>query len=104
MSWIHHDDLVRMYLWALDNPNVAGILNGTAPNPVTNKAFGHALGRALGRPAFAWTPAFALFLLFGEAAAIVVDGQRVVPERVQQLGFTFRYPDIDSALREILKS
>jgi NAD dependent epimerase/dehydratase family enzyme len=103
MSWIHHEDLVRMYLWALDNPEVSGVLNGTAPNPVTNKAFGHALGRALWRPAFAWTPAFVLFLLFGEAAAIVVNGQRVVPERVRQLGFTFRYPDIDTALKEILR-
>jgi NAD dependent epimerase/dehydratase family enzyme len=102
MSWIHHDDLVRLYLWALDNPDVQGVLNGTAPNPVTNKSFGQTLGRVLGRPAWVWTPAFALFLLFGEAAAIVVEGQRVVPQRAQQLGFTFRYPELESALREIL--
>ncbi|MFQ3593770.1 MAG: TIGR01777 family oxidoreductase, partial [Gemmataceae bacterium] len=102
MSWIHHEDLVRMYLWALEQTKVSGILNGTAPHPVTNKAFGKALGRALGRPTLMWTPAFVLFLLFGEAAAIVVEGQRVVPQRAMQLGFTFRYPDLDAALRELV--
>jgi uncharacterized protein (TIGR01777 family) len=103
MSWIHHEDLVRMFLWAMDSPQVSGPLNGTAPNPVTNKAFGHALGRVLGRPAVVWTPGFALFLLFGEAAAIVVQGQRVIPRRAMQLGFTFQYPELVPALEHLLK-
>lgn len=101
MAWIHIDDLVRLFLWAVDHPNVAGPLNGTAPHPVTNKAFGHALGKAMGRPSFVWTPGFALHLLLGEAAEIVLNGQRVLPRRVLELGFTFNYPTIDVALAQI---
>src|SRR5262249_55672891 len=66
MSWIHHDDLVGLILLALDNPQAAGPINGTAPNPVTNKEFSKALGRALHRPSFMRTPKFMLRLMLGE--------------------------------------
>ncbi|MGL4555321.1 MAG: TIGR01777 family oxidoreductase, partial [Gemmataceae bacterium] len=101
MAWIHLDDLVKMFLWALDTPGVTGPLNGTAPEPVTNKAFGHALGKAMFRPSFLWTPGFALSLLLGEAAGIVLNGQRVLPRRAQRLGFTFDHPTLDGALAQI---
>jgi uncharacterized protein (TIGR01777 family) len=104
MSWIHRDDLVGIFLLALDHENARGPVNGTAPAPVTNKAFGQALGRALHRPAFAPTPAFALRLMLGEVADVIVNGQRVLPGRPLALGYSFLYPNLDGALAEILKS
>lgn len=101
MAWVHHDDLVRLFLFALDNASCSGPLNGTAPQPVTNKAFGHALGKAMWRPSFMWTPGFMLSLMLGESAQIVLNGQRVIPRKPLALGFEFRYPTVDSALAEI---
>jgi NAD dependent epimerase/dehydratase family enzyme len=90
-------------LLALDNPNASGPMNGTAPNPVTNKQFGKALGRALGRPAFMWTPGFALKIVMGQAAEIVLTGQKVLPRRALQWGYSFRFPEIEAALADVLK-
>jgi uncharacterized protein (TIGR01777 family) len=104
MSWIHHADEVGIILLALDHPDARGPLNATAPQPVTNKAFGKALGRALGRPAVLPTPAFALRLALGEVAALVTTGQRVLPRRAEALGYQFQYPDIDPALRQIVRA
>lgn len=103
MSWIHHEDLTGILLLALDNGNAAGPLNGTAPEPVPNKAFGKALGRALHRPAFLPTPGFALRLALGEVADVVTKGQRVLPKKALALGYTFRFPTIDQALADVLK-
>jgi uncharacterized protein (TIGR01777 family) len=102
MPWIHVDDLVALYLRALDDDGWSGAYNGSAPEPVTNKAFGKALGKALHRPAIAPVPAFALRLLYGDMAEIVTEGQRAVPERPLAGGFTFRHPDLDEALRSAL--
>ncbi len=99
MSWIHHEDMTGLFLLALDNAEARGPLNGTAPNPVTNRGFGKALGRALHRPAFMPMPGFALRLLVGEAAEVVLSGQRVLPRRAEQLGYTFNYPTVDAALQ-----
>jgi uncharacterized protein (TIGR01777 family) len=104
MSWIHHVDEVGIILLALDHPDARGALNATAPQPVTNKAFGKAFGRALGRPAVLPTPAFALRLALGEVAELVTTGQRVLPRRAEALGYQFQYPDIDSALRQIVRA
>jgi len=103
MSWIHHADEVGILLLALDHADAKGSINATAPQPVTSKAFAKALGRALSRPAFLPTPAFGLRLLLGEAATVVTTGQRVLPRRAAALGYQFRYPDIDSALRQIVR-
>jgi uncharacterized protein (TIGR01777 family) len=103
MSWIHHFDEVGILLLALDNAEASGPLNATAPRPVSNKEFGKAFGRALGRPAFLPTPAFGLRLLLGEAAGVVTTGQRVLPRRAEVLGYQFRYPDVDAALRQIVR-
>jgi uncharacterized protein (TIGR01777 family) len=104
MSWVHHADEVGLILLALDHSEAVGPLNATAPRPVTNKEFGKALGRALGRPAVLPTPAFGLRLLLGEAAGVVTTGQRVLPRRAEALGYQFQYPDIDSALRQIARA
>jgi uncharacterized protein (TIGR01777 family) len=102
MPWIHLDDLVGIYVKALDDDSWSGPVNGAAPEPVTNKAFSKALGRALKRPAFAPVPSFAIRLLFGDMAEIVTEGQRAVPKRTQELGYTFQYTDVDAALRSAL--
>jgi uncharacterized protein (TIGR01777 family) len=102
MSWIHHADEVGIILLALDHPEAHGPLNGTAPQPVTSKQFGKALGAALGRPAFLPTPGFGLRLLLGEVADVLTTGQRAVPKRALGLGYAFQYPDVDGALRQIV--
>jgi uncharacterized protein (TIGR01777 family) len=104
MSWIHHADEVGIILLALDHPDAAGPINATAPRPVTNREFGKALGRALGRPAILPTPAFGLQLMLGEVAGLVTTGQRVLPRKAEALGYQFQYPDVDSALREIVRA
>jgi len=103
MSWIHVDDLVALYLAALDGGEAwSGPVNATAPEPATNKAFSKALGHALHRPAFAPVPRLAVQALYGEMSQIVVTGQRVVPERAAALGFRFAHPELDEALRSAL--
>jgi hypothetical protein len=102
MAWIHHEDLLGLLLLALDNAHCSGPMNGTAPNPVTNKEFGNALGKALSRPSFMPLPGFMLKLLVGEAAAIVLNGQKVLPKKALSLGYRFQFPTIDEALKEIL--
>jgi len=99
LPWIHLDDIVGIYLAALDGAGWAGPVNAAAPTPVTNAEFSRALGRALRRPAVLPVPALALRALYGEMAIIVTTGQRAVPARAQELGYTFRHPDLDEALR-----
>jgi hypothetical protein len=99
LPWIHVDDLVGMYLAALDEAAWTGAVNATAPDPPTNATFSRALGRALHRPAFAPVPGFAVRVLYGEMADIVVFGQRAVPERALAHGFRFTHPDLDEALQ-----
>jgi len=102
MAWIHVDDLVGIYLAALDGEHWSGAVNATAPTPATNKEFSEALGRALHRPALAPVPSFAIRALYGEMAQIVITGQRAVPQRTQALGFGFAHSELDEALRSAL--
>jgi uncharacterized protein (TIGR01777 family) len=103
VSWVHVDDEVGILLWALDDEKVSGVLNGTAPNPATNRDFSKALGRALGRPALVPIPGFVLDLKFGtEFGAVLRGGQRAMPKRTLDLGYEFRHPDLDEALRDLL--
>jgi NAD dependent epimerase/dehydratase family enzyme len=95
--------MTGLFLLPLDNAAALGPINGTAPEPVTNKQFGKALGRALHRPAFMPTPAFALRLLLGEVTAIIATGQRVLPRRAVALGYHFQFPTIDAALADIVQ-
>ncbi len=103
MSWIHIDDLVGQILFALDHANVAGPLNGTAPNPVTNKEFSKALGRVLHRPSFLKTPGFVLRVALGEVANVVTKGQRVLPRKALQAGYHFEFTEVEAALRDVLQ-
>jgi uncharacterized protein (TIGR01777 family) len=102
MPWIHLDDVVGIYLAALDGPDWNGPVNASAPAPVTNREFSKALGRALHRPAFAPVPALAIRALYGEMAIIVTTGQRAVPKRTSEFGYGFRHPELDNALRSAL--
>lgn len=102
MPWIHVDDLVGLYVAALDREDWNGPINGSAPTPVTNKAFSRALGRALHRPTVAPVPALALRALYGEMAEIVTTGQRAVPQRPLALGHGYAHPELDEALRSAL--
>lgn len=101
LSWIHRDDWLSMVQWALTNTAVSGPLNATAPNPVTNAEFVRTLGRVLHRPAVVPAPAFAVRLALGEMAEVALTGQRVFPEKAHALGFDFRYPQLEPALRAI---
>jgi uncharacterized protein (TIGR01777 family) len=103
LPWIHIDDLVGIYLAALDNEGWSGPVNAAAPEPVTNAEFSKALGRALHRPAITPVPAFAIRLLYGDMAEIVTEGQRAVPARALQLGYTYAHPDLDEALADALR-
>jgi uncharacterized protein (TIGR01777 family) len=104
MSWIHIEDEVGLFLWALDDHRVWGVINATAPNPVTNREFSRALGRALHRPAFVPVPKFAVAALRGgELADAVAGGARVLPRRALDLGYEFRHTEVDEALRTALR-
>ena len=102
LPWIHVDDVVGLYLAALDDERHEGPLNASAPTPVTNGAFSKALGKALHRPAFAPVPGLAVRVLYGEMAEIVTTGQRVIPRKAQEHGYAFAHPDLDEALRAAL--
>ena len=101
MPWIHVDDVVGIYLAAIDN-EWQGPVNATAPEPVTNRTFSKALGKALHRPAIAPIPGAAIRLLYGDMAEIVTTGQRVLPRRTLELGYAHQHPDLDEALRAAL--
>lgn len=104
MSWVHMDDLVGAILYTLETPSIRGPINGTAPNPVTNKEFSKTLGAALNRPAIIPMPEFVLKLMMGEMAEeLLLSGQRVVPAKLTQSGFEFKYPHLDGALRDIIQ-
>lgn len=103
MPWIHRDDWVRMVTWMLATDGARGPLNATSPAPVTNAEFSKALGNALNRPSLLPAPAFALRIMLGEMAdALLLSGQRALPVRATDLGFSFRYSNIDEALVSVL--
>lgn len=102
-AWVHRDDAVGIIQNALENENLSGPINATAPNPERQRDFAKALGRVLRRPAFMPAPAFALKLLLGEFAGELLGSRRVLPERAQQTGYAFRYSELEPALRAILK-
>lgn len=99
-SWIHIDDVVALYLHALDG--ASGIYNATAPEPVTNNEFTKQLAKAVRKPAFLPAPMLAIKALLGEGASVVAEGQRVLPQRALAEGFAFRYPTLAPALDSIL--
>lgn len=104
MSWIHVQDLVRAMLFLIEHDECDGIFNGTAPQPVSNRAFSQTLAATLHRPHLFFVPAPLLRLLMGEAADLLLTGQQVLPVRLQQAGFHFTYPALPEALADLLRS
>jgi uncharacterized protein (TIGR01777 family) len=104
VPWVHLDDVVGAVLFELDTAAARGPVNLTAPEPATNRELSKALGRVLRRPAVAPVPALAVKALYGEMADIVITGQRAVPARLTELGYRFRQPELEAALREIQSS
>jgi uncharacterized protein (TIGR01777 family) len=103
LPWVHAADVVGLTLLALDNAAAEGPINGTAPNPVTNRDFTKALGRALHRPTLLPVPGFAMYLRFGGVAEVILTGQRVLPKQALKLGYAFQFPTIDQALADIFQ-
>ncbi|GAB4329197.1 MAG: TIGR01777 family oxidoreductase [Candidatus Zixiibacteriota bacterium] len=102
MSWVHRDDVIGAIRFVLGRDDLSGPINVTAPNPVTNREFSTILGRVLHRPSFWPMPAFVLRLGLGEMADMALKGQRVLPKRLQEFGYEFRYADVEAALRASL--
>lgn len=102
VSWIHMDDEIGLILFLMGNSQASGAFNATAPHPVTMREFCKSLARVLGRPSWLRVPAFALRVLLGEMADVLVTGQRVVPAKAQTLGYAFRYPTLDQALEALM--
>jgi uncharacterized protein (TIGR01777 family) len=103
MSWIHLDDVVGMIIWAIENEQVSGAINTVAPEPLRNAEFSREIGRALHRPSWLPAPGFALRLILGELAdTLLLEGQKVIPARAQELGYAFKYPRASQALSEAL--
>jgi len=102
MSWIHRDDLVKLIEWLLNHPDCRGVYNATAPYPVSNEQFTKTLAGLLKRPALLPMPAVVARILFGEMALLLLTGQRVLPSRISQTEFKFSYPDLKTALGEVL--
>lgn len=102
ISWIHVADLVELTVFAMSNSRVAGPINATAPEPLTNWGFSKILGKVLHRPSWLPVPRWVLRILLGEAAGVVIRGQRVIPQQAVQAGFAFQFPDLEGALRQLL--
>ena len=102
LSWIHRDDLVNLILLALTRPDIEGVLNATAPNPVRMAEFCQTMGDVLNRPSWLPVPSFALEALLGDGAMVVLEGQQVLPKRTLANGFEYQYPEVKQALQAIL--
>jgi uncharacterized protein (TIGR01777 family) len=102
LSWIHHEDLMRLFAWAVENPAVRGPVNAVSPGAVRNGVFMRALGATLHRPAAIPVPAFAMRLMYGEMASVILGSQHVVPEAATHSGFHFSWPELAPALRNLL--
>ena len=102
MPWIHWEDQVRAIQFLIDNDQAEGAFNLSAPNPVRNSEMAKAIGAVKGRPAFMPAPGFAINMVFGEMGTVVLDGQRAVPQHLQELGFEFKYNTVEAALRDLL--
>ncbi|MFC1878829.1 TIGR01777 family oxidoreductase, partial [Chloroflexota bacterium] len=101
-SWIHMQDGVAAIRFLIENKQAQGAFNLTAPNPVTSRHFGLTLGKVMGRPSLLPVPGFALKIALGEVSMTALTGQRVIPKRLLEMGFDFKYPDLEDALLEIV--
>lgn len=100
--WIHFDDTIAALRYVVESPQAKGAFNISAPQPVTNRDFARTIGDVMRRPVWLPAPRFALQAALGELSTVVLDGQRAVPAALQNLGFEFKYPDLEQALRDLL--
>jgi uncharacterized protein (TIGR01777 family) len=101
-SWIHMGDLVEAFVFLLAHREIPGPVNLTSPNPIRNKDLAKVLGKVMNRPAFLPAPGFMLKLILGEFGSVLLEGQRVVPKKLLDSGYAFRYPEIEGALRSLI--
>lgn len=102
-AWIHQDDEIAAIRFLIEREDASGAFNLTAPAPVTNAEFGRTLARVISRPYYMPAPSFALKLAFGETSSVLLTGQNVIPQRLQELGFQFKFSQLEPALRDLLK-
>ncbi|WP_066374983.1 MULTISPECIES: TIGR01777 family oxidoreductase [unclassified Anabaena] len=102
-SWIHLEDVVNLIIQALTNPQMEGVYNATAPNPVRMNDLSQTMGKVMNRPSWLPVPGFALEAMLGDGARVVLEGQQVLPKRTLESGFQYQYPNLEPALKEILK-
>ncbi len=101
-SWIHIKDLTEAFVFLIKHPEISGPVNLCSPNPVRNRDLARALGKALHRPSFLPAPGFMIKLVLGEFGSVILEGQRVIPKKLLEKGFLFRYPEIHQALQSIV--
>jgi uncharacterized protein (TIGR01777 family) len=101
-SWIHQDDLVNLIIYFLKRSDIEGTFNATAPNPVRMNELCKTLGEVMNRPSWLPVPSFALELLLGNGAKVVLEGQQVLPRATGSIGFQYQYPTLKPALTEII--
>lgn len=100
--WVHLHDVVKAIRFTIENESTAGVYNLCTPNPLQQKEFAKVIGKVMGRPSFVPAPGFALKILLGEAAVLVLDGRRAIPKRLSEAGFIWKYPELDEALMDLL--
>jgi len=103
-SWVHMADLAQAFIFLLAHKEISGAINLCSPNPVRNKDLGKAIGKVLHRPSFLPAPGFMIELILGEFGSVLLKGQRVIPRRLLDAGFKFRYPDIEAALKSVIEN
>jgi uncharacterized protein (TIGR01777 family) len=101
-SWIHREDVVNLILKAIQDPQMSGVYNATAPNPLRMAEFCQVLGEEMGRPSWLPVPSFVIETLLGDGAIVVLEGQQVLPQAVSELAFTYQYPTAQAAIQEVL--
>jgi hypothetical protein len=102
-SWVHMADLAQAFIFLLVHKEISGAINLCSPNPVRNKDLGKAIGKVLHRPSFLPAPGFMIELILGEFGSVLLRGQRVIPRRLLDASFKFRYPDIEAALKSVIE-
>lgn len=102
-SWIHREDLVNLIIEAIKRPDIEGVLNATAPNPVRMNELSQTLGEVMNRPSWLPVPSFALELLLGDGAKVVLEGQQVLPKKAQSYNFQYQYPTVKAALQQVVQ-
>jgi uncharacterized protein (TIGR01777 family) len=103
MSWVHIRDIARIFLYAVKTDTLSGPVNGASPNPVRNSEFTQVLGAMFDRPTVCTVPSFLLKTLLPEQSSLVLDSQRVIPEKLLTSGFQFQFPSLNEALKDLIK-